>query len=176
MPRARIWAFAPLVAFLALAGLAAWGMFGGRVDRHESPLIGKPVPPVILPALAGGTFDLASLRGKPVILNLFASWCTPCRVEHPQLLQLSKDSRFVVVGLAYRDEPAKTAAFLDELGNPFAAVLLDRQGATGIQLGLTGVPETYVIGPDGVVAHKHVGEVTPKAAAELARIASGTMR
>jgi cytochrome c biogenesis protein CcmG, thiol:disulfide interchange protein DsbE len=176
MQRARIWAFAPLVVFLALAGLAAWGMFGSRVDRHESPLIGKPVPPVVLPTLDGATVDLASFQGKPVILNLFASWCAPCRVEHPQLLQLSKDSRFVVVGLAYRDEPAKTAAFLDELGNPFAAVLIDRQGATGIQLGLTGVPETYVIGPDGLVAHKHVGEVTPKIAGDLARIAAGTVR
>jgi cytochrome c biogenesis protein CcmG/thiol:disulfide interchange protein DsbE len=176
MNRARLWALAPLAAFLALAGLAAWGMFGARVDRHASPLVGKPAPTVSLPALDGGAFDLAAFRGRPVIVNLFASWCGPCRVEHPYLMQLTKDDRFALVGLAYRDEPAKTADFLEELGDPFDAVGIDRQGAAGVQLGLTGVPETYVIGPDGIILHKHAGEITPKVAGELAAIAVKSAR
>jgi cytochrome c biogenesis protein CcmG, thiol:disulfide interchange protein DsbE len=173
--QARLWAVLPLIVFLGLAGLALFGMFGNRVDRHASPLIGKPAPAFMLPALSGGTVELQQFRGRPIILNVFASWCAPCRVEHPQLLQLSKDSRFVVLGLAYRDEPAKTAKFIEELGNPFAAIALDRQGATGVQFGLAGVPETYVIGADGIVLHRHQGEVTPKVAADLARIATARL-
>jgi cytochrome c biogenesis protein CcmG, thiol:disulfide interchange protein DsbE len=125
-------AFVPIALFLALAGLFVWAMFGSRVDRHASPLIDKPTPNFVLPDMAGGTLDLASYAGKPIILNFYASWCAPCRVEHPQLLQLSKDSRFVVLGVAYRDDPAKTGAYLEELGNPYKQSAIDRQGATGV--------------------------------------------
>ncbi|MFN7674158.1 MAG: redoxin family protein, partial [bacterium] len=93
----RLMAFLPLVLFLGLAGLFAWSMFGQRVDRHASALIGKPVPPIVLPDMDGKTLDLASYKGRAVIVNVFASWCAPCRVEHPLLLQLAKDKRFVVI-------------------------------------------------------------------------------
>jgi cytochrome c biogenesis protein CcmG/thiol:disulfide interchange protein DsbE len=169
---ARVWALAPLALFVALGGLFAWGMFGQRVDRHASPLVGTVAPPAVLPTLEGGQFDLASLRGQVVVLNVFASWCAPCRIEHPQLIQMARDSRFVIVGLAYRDDPADTAAYLDELGNPYRAVAIDRQGAVGVSFGLTGVPETYVIGPDGVVVKKVTGEITPRLAADIVREAA----
>lgn len=168
----RLWALLPLGVFMALATLAAWGMFGARVDRHATPLVGQPAPEAVLPALDGATFDLSAYRGRAVILNVFASWCAPCRVEHPKLLQLAQDSRYVVVGLAYRDDPADTASYLEELGNPYHAVAVDRQGAVGVRFGLTGVPETYVIGPDGVVRMKVTGEITQNSAAELARAAA----
>jgi cytochrome c biogenesis protein CcmG, thiol:disulfide interchange protein DsbE len=169
---ARAWALLPLGLFLALGGLFAWGMFGSRVDRHASPLVGTQAPPAILPALGGGTVDLSSYRGQTVVLNVFASWCAPCRVEHPQLIQMAKDSRFVMLGLAYRDDPSDTAKYLEELGDPYAAVAIDRQGAVGVSFGLTGVPETYVIGPDGIVLKKVTGEVTPRLAADLVRAAT----
>jgi cytochrome c biogenesis protein CcmG, thiol:disulfide interchange protein DsbE len=180
-PGLKLGAFLPLGLFLALAGLFAWGMWGGRVDRTASALIGQPAPTTTLPALTTGgetrgDFSLAQFSGKVVIVNVFASWCGPCRVEHPQLLQLSKDSRFVVLGLAYRDEPEDTLKFLDELGNPFAAVGIDRQGALGTQFGLSGVPETYLIDGGGVVRFKVTGELTPQKAGELARLAAGLVR
>ncbi len=168
---ARVWAFLPLAFFVLLAGLFAWAVLGQRVDRHASALIGKPAPDFVLPDLDGKTVRLSAYRGKPVILNVFASWCAPCRIEHPQLMQMANDSRFTVLGLAYRDDPAKLAAYFDELGVPFAQTGLDRQGDVGIQLGLAGVPETYVISPTGTVVWRHQGEVTAKVAGELVRIA-----
>jgi cytochrome c biogenesis protein CcmG, thiol:disulfide interchange protein DsbE len=171
-PKARLWAFLPVGLFLALAGLFMWAMFGQRVDKHASPLIGKPAPNFVLPAIKGGELDLSTYRGKPIILNFYASWCAPCRVEHPQLMQLAKDTRFVVLGVSYRDDPAKTAAYLEELGDPFAQSAIDRQGSVGVQFGLAGVPETYVIGADGIVLTRHQGEVTAKVAGKLARLAA----
>lgn len=172
--RGRLWAFLPIGLFVALAGLFMWAMFGQRVDKHASPLVGKPAPTFVLPAIKGGDLDLSTYKGRAIILNFYASWCAPCRVEHPQLLQLAKDTRFVVLGVSYRDDPAKTAAYLDELGDPFAQSAIDRQGAVGVQYGLAGVPETYVIGADGVVFMRHQGEVTPKVAGELAKLAAGS--
>jgi cytochrome c biogenesis protein CcmG, thiol:disulfide interchange protein DsbE len=169
-------AIVPFALFVALAGLFVWAMFGQRVDRHASPLIGKPAPNFVLPAMDGRMLDLAAYQGRPIILNFYASWCAPCRVEHPQLLQLAKDSRFVVLGVAYRDDPAKTAAYLDELGNPYAQSAIDRQGSVGVQFGLAGVPETYVIGGDGKVLLRHQGEVTAKVAGEIAKLAAGSAR
>jgi cytochrome c biogenesis protein CcmG, thiol:disulfide interchange protein DsbE len=168
--------FLPLAIFLALAGLFVWAMFGQRVDKKASPLIGKQSPNFTLPTLNGGNVDMVAFRGKPIILNFYASWCAPCRVEHPQFLQLAKDPRFVVLGVAYRDDPVKTAAYLDELGNPFVQTGIDRQGAVGVQFGLAGVPETYVIGADGKVLLRHQGEVTAKVAGDIARLAAGSSR
>lgn len=170
--KGRMWALLPIGLFMALAGLFTWAMFGQRIDKHASALVGRPAPSFVLPALKGGNLDLDAYRGKPIILNFYASWCAPCRVEHPQFMQLSKDSRFVVLGVSYRDEPVKTAAYLDELGDPFVQSAIDRQGAVGVQFGLAGVPETYVIGTDGIVLTRHQGEVTAKVAGELAALAA----
>ena len=170
--KSRVWALLPVGLFVALAGLFMWAMFGQRVDKHASPLIGKSAPNFVLPAMKGGELNLANYKGKAIILNFYASWCAPCRIEHPQFLQLAKDSRFVVLGVSYRDDPAKTAAYLDELGDPFLQSAIDRQGAVGVQFGLAGVPETYVIGADGIVLLRHQGEVTAKVAGELAQLAA----
>jgi cytochrome c biogenesis protein CcmG, thiol:disulfide interchange protein DsbE len=172
--RRTLLAFLPFVIFITLTGLFMWAMFGNRVDKHASPLIGKPVPLFTLPALDGSTFDLSTYIGRPIILNVYASWCAPCRVEHPQLLQLSKDSRFLVLGIAYKDDPARTASYIAELGNPYIQTALDRQGSVGVQLGLAGVPETYVISAEGIVLTRHQGEVTAKVAGELAALAAGS--
>jgi cytochrome c biogenesis protein CcmG, thiol:disulfide interchange protein DsbE len=167
-----VWAFLPLGLFLGLAGLFVWAMFGNRVDRHTSALIGKPAPNFVLPAMDGSTLDLAAYKGRPIILNFYASWCAPCRIEHPQLMQLAKDKRFALLGVSYRDEPTKTAAYLSELGNPFAQTAIDRQGGIGVQYGLAGVPETYVIGANGKILLRHQGEVTAKVAGEIAKLAA----
>jgi cytochrome c biogenesis protein CcmG, thiol:disulfide interchange protein DsbE len=169
--KGRLWAFLPVSLFLALAGLFMWAMFGQRVDKHASPLVGRPAPTFALPAIKGGTLDLAAYKGRPIILNFYASWCAPCRLEHPQFMQLARDSRLVVLGVSYRDDPAKTAAYLDELGDPFAQSAIDRQGNVGVQYGLSGVPETYVISADGTVLLRHQGEVTAKVAGDITRIA-----
>ena len=163
----RLLAFVPL---LALSGLAVlFLLFTLKRDPNVKPdaLVGQPLPAVALPRLDGGPPTLlpASVEG-PTYVNLFASWCTPCQVEHPLLADL--ESRGVrVVGVAYKDEPAKTQAFLDRLGDPFAAVLVDREGRAGVDLGITGVPETFLVGSDGVILAKHAGPLTPEIVASL---------
>lgn len=152
----------PLAVLALLAILfAGWSL---QRDPTYSPdaLVGQPAPAAALPLLSAGAgppemADLAQAgAGGPVIVNLFASWCAPCRIEHPQLMALQ--ARGVrVVGVAYKDDPADTRAFLDELGDPFAQVLVDRDGRAGLALGVTGVPETFVVGADGTILAKHAG-------------------
>lgn len=151
-------AFAPLVVLAALAVLfVGWSL---KRDPQVSPdaLVGQPIPETVLPLLSGsGELDLKTAGvGRPMIVNVFASWCAPCRLEHPQLMALQAQG-IRVVGVAYKDEPAATRAFLAELGDPFAAVLVDREGRAGIELGITGVPETYAVDAQGIVVAKHGG-------------------
>lgn len=159
-----------LVPLLVLAGLAV--LFAGwslRRDPDVKPdaLVGRPLPAVALPGLDGSPPSLlpAAARG-PAYVNLFASWCGPCEYEHPQLTALQAAGARVV-GVAYKDDPARTRAFLDRLGDPFAAVLVDREGRAGVELGVTGVPETYLVDARGVIIAKHAGPLTPEIAAEL---------
>ncbi len=124
-----------------------------------SALIGKPAPTFELPALeATGKPGLAStdLTGKVQLVNVFASWCGPCRVEHPILMKLAKDG-VPVQALNYKDEPADAARFLTELGDPYEKIGVDRNGRTGIEWGVYGVPETFVVDAEGIIRHKHVG-------------------
>jgi cytochrome c biogenesis protein CcmG/thiol:disulfide interchange protein DsbE len=151
----------PLAAFALLALLLARGL---QLNPRElpSPLIGKPLPAFELAALPEGRLSSARLgQGRISVLNVWASWCGPCRVEHPLLIELARRHPQVqLIGLAHKDPAAKALAFLEELGNPFAAVGLDEQGRVGIDLGVYGVPETYVVGGDGRVLFKHVGPLT----------------
>jgi cytochrome c biogenesis protein CcmG/thiol:disulfide interchange protein DsbE len=149
--------------------LGAWGMFSLRMDKKASPLIGKPAPTLVLPTVQSGKADLnlADLKGRIVVVNFMASWCAPCREEHPILMQAANDPRFVLVGVAYKDEPENTRNMILELGDPFALLGMDRSGSGGVAFGLTGVPETYVIGRDGMVLAKHAG---PLDAASLKQI------
>ncbi len=156
--------FLPLVAFAAFMGVVILPLLRGTdPSRVPSALIGKPVPAFALPAVAGldrPGLDSADLRtGEVTILNVFASWCVPCREEAPALTALSASGRRMV-GIAYKDRAESTKAFLGEGGDPFKAVGSDAQGRTGIDFGVYGVPETYVIKGDGTIAAKIVGPLT----------------
>jgi len=159
--------FAPLIVLVALGVL-----FAGYALKHDPrvqphALVGKPVPAVVLPDLdTGAKVAVRETPGGPRLINFFASWCAPCRVEQPQLMAL-KAQGVTVVGVAYKDEPGKTRAFLDELGDPFAVKLMDRSGRAGIEFGVTGVPETYLVGADGVILAKHSGPLTDADARDL---------
>jgi cytochrome c biogenesis protein CcmG/thiol:disulfide interchange protein DsbE len=163
----------PLVIFAALAAFFLWRLESGAdPNRLPSMLIGKPAPETKLPALPGASFDGAPVPGvasadfrapgdgKVTIVNYWASWCVECRVEHPVLSQLTDDPRVRLVGIAYKDKPDAAKGFLAEHGNPYRAVGLDENGRAGIDWGVYGVPETYVVAPDGTVTHKHIGPLS----------------
>lgn len=154
----------PLAAFLALALYFALALRPGRDPQAlPSALIDKPVPEFALPALAGGgEVASASLRGKVVVVNFFASWCVPCRLEHPQLMRLAGRDRLALLGVAYKDAPEASEHFLAQLGNPYERVAVDRAGRTGIDFGVYGVPETYVVDRGGRIRRRFVGPLTPE--------------
>lgn len=151
----------PLIAFALLALLLARGL---QLNPRElpSPLIGRPLPAFELPALPEGRLASTRLAGGRVsVLNVWASWCGPCHAEHPLLMDLARrHPQLTLIGLAHKDPAASAQRFLAELGNPFTAVGLDESGRVGIDLGVYGVPETYVVGGDGRVLFKHVGPLT----------------
>lgn len=155
----------PVVLFAALAGYFAIALFSGRDPRElPSALLDKPMPKFDLPSLSGeGRVASASLRGEVVVLNVFASWCAPCRVEHPLLLRLARQEKLHLVGIAYKDRPEDSRRFLSELGDPYRAIGIDRDGRTGIDFGLYGVPETYVIDRAGHIRKRFVGPLTASA-------------
>ena len=153
-------AWAPL-AVLALLGL----LFAGYALKNDpkfipDALVGKAVPEVSLPPLAGG--PPIPVRGQlegATFINVFASWCAPCIQEAPTLMAM-KSQGARIVGVAYKDEPAASQRFLDRYGDPFVAVLADRDGRGGVEFGVSGVPETFLVGPDGVILAKHSGPLT----------------
>jgi cytochrome c biogenesis protein CcmG/thiol:disulfide interchange protein DsbE len=164
----RWFALIPLLALVALVAFAAvrLGDVAGRNladgkggEYRPDALIGQPVPETVLPMLTGaaagpGVLDLKTAGvGKPMLINVFASWCAPCRLEHPQLMAL-KARGVAVVGVAWKDDPAATRAFLDELGDPYSMVLVDREGRAGLDLGITGAPETFAVDAMGKVVAK----------------------
>jgi len=163
------WIAAVPLVILALLGALFWG-FALRHDPHVSPaaLVGKPAPKVILASLGGGPASLVVPPGqRPVLINFFASWCTPCVQEAPALMAL-KAQGTPIVGVAYKDAPDKAQAFLDRYGDPFALTLQDPRGAAGVEFGVSGVPETFLVGADGVIKAKHSGPLTPDDAEALA--------
>ncbi|NJO23689.1 MAG: DsbE family thiol:disulfide interchange protein, partial [Sphingomonadales bacterium] len=129
-----------------------------------STLIGKRVPDFALPPVKGRTLGLSSsdLRGEVLLVNVFASWCTACRAEHPLLMQLKAGGVVAVHGLNYKDLPDNAADWLDTLGDPYTRTGTDRDGRVAIDWGVYGVPETFVITPDGRIAHKYIGPLTDK--------------
>jgi cytochrome c biogenesis protein CcmG/thiol:disulfide interchange protein DsbE len=161
---------APLLVLAALALLFAG--YGLHHDPHVQPhaLVGKPLPDVTLPALEDGQpVPLRALAAQgPVVINFFASWCAPCAQEAPALNELA-GQHVRIVGVAYKDAPEKSRAFLDRLGDPYVQRLVDRDGRAGIEFGVTGVPETYLVGRDGVVLDKHTG---PLEAADVEALAA----
>jgi len=149
--------------FVALVVLLAVGL---RLDPREvpSPLIGKPAPAFELPLLAAPdkTFSQKDMLGKVWVLNVWASWCAPCLVEHPQITRLAASGVAPVVGLNYKDLREDALPWLARNGNPFVATVYDSAGRIAIDYGVYGVPETYVIDRKGVIRYKRIGPVTPE--------------
>lgn len=169
-------AAAPLVVLLALAVLFA--TFGLHHDPHVTPaaLVGKRLPERALPGLDGGPpRPLPATVQGPTFINAFASWCAPCAVENPALLALQAEGARII-GVAYKDDPANTRAFLTRLGNPFTRVLVDEDGRAGVDLGISGVPETFLVNARGVIIAKHVGPLTPQDADALLQQAAAAAR
>lgn len=157
----RIVTYLPLAVAAILAVVFFWALSGDRdASRIPSPFIDKPAPALDLATLDGkGRLSRAAFEGRVSILNVFASWCLPCRVEHPFLMALAKDGKAQVLGLNYKDKPEDAKAWLAKHGNPYARVGADRNGRTGIEWGVYGVPETFLIGPDSRIRYKVVGPI-----------------
>ena len=161
-PRSRWGALLPVVVFLGLVVLLAIGL---TLNPREvpSPLIGKPVPAFDLPPVKGRTLGLSSAdlgKGEVSLVNVFASWCVACRAEHPVLMDLQARGLIPIHGLNYKDPPDDAARWLAEWGDPYTRTGADVDGRVGIDWGVYGVPETFVIGPDGRIAYKHIGPIT----------------
>lgn len=162
-PRAllRPWFLLPVFAFVGLAVALGWGLT--RDPRIlPSALIDEPVPEFDLPAVKGRTRGLATadLKGEVSLVNIFASWCVPCRAEHPLLVELNRRGIVPIHGLNYKDRPDDASDWLDQLGDPYTRTGADVDGRVGIDWGVYGVPETFIIGRDGRIAYKHVGPLT----------------
>jgi len=158
-PLRIVLALAPLVALVGLIAL-----FALNINRDpslvQSVLINKPAPSFTLPAVAGlpvPGFDTSKLQGQVTVVNVFASWCIPCRDEHPVLEALKQKTGVALYGINQKDAPDQAAAFLGQLGNPYDAVGADSDGRTSIDWGVYGVPETFIVDAKGVIRFKHTG-------------------
>jgi cytochrome c biogenesis protein CcmG/thiol:disulfide interchange protein DsbE len=154
----------PLIGFLVLAVFLLRGLW---LNPREvpSPLIGKPAPQFERARLDRPTEMFASkdLAGKVWILNVWASWCAPCRVEHPLVNELAARKLVPIIGMNYKDNPDAARKWLADLGDPYTAIFIDHDGALGIDFGVYGVPETFVIDKQGVIRYKQIGPITPEA-------------
>ncbi|MGB0956342.1 MAG: DsbE family thiol:disulfide interchange protein [Panacagrimonas sp.] len=151
---------------VGLAILAAFLAIGLRLDPRQvpSPLIGKPAPAFALPSLdEDRQISLEDLKGRPVLVNFWASWCAGCRVEHPLLMRLAQEDGIEIVGMDYKDGPAVARAWLRRHGNPYRVIAQDRDGAVGLDWGVYGVPETYLLSADGRILFKQIGPMTQEA-------------
>jgi len=154
----------PLALFAALVLVFAVALKRAPEKQFvRSALIGKPAAEFTLPDLMnpGGTVDSRSFKGKWVLLNVWGTWCYECRAENPQLLAIRQAGRVAVVGLNYKDEDEAARQWLKELGNPFDAVAVDKEGRVAIDYGVYGAPETFLINPQGIIVHKVVSVITP---------------
>jgi cytochrome c biogenesis protein CcmG/thiol:disulfide interchange protein DsbE len=164
-PRLRFlrWSL-PLAIFAVIVAFLFVGLF--RDPREvPSPLIGKPAPAFALAQLhqPGKTLTTADMRGQVWLLNVWASWCVSCRVEHPLLIDLAKANVVPVIGLAYKDKPEDGLAWLAANGDPYKLSIVDRDGRVGIDFGVYGVPETFVIDKSGIIRYKQIGPLTADA-------------
>jgi len=164
----RVMVLVPLAIFLGLMVLFLFRLHAGDPSRIPSALIGRPAPQTALPGLAGlqrdgvpvPGLDPAEFKGAVTVVNVWASWCVPCHDEAPLLMQLAQDSRLRLVGINYKDDADNARRFLGRYGNPFAAAGADQSGRAGIEWGVYGVPETFVIGRDARIDYKLVGPIT----------------
>ena len=172
--RSRLWlVLLPVLVFTGLAALF-WKGLSGTPNEIPSALINKPVPDFVLnpvPGLDAPGFSDEDLKtGKVTVVNVWASWCAPCRVEHPLLTEMAKRTDIQLFGMNYKDEPENAVSFLGTLGQPFAAVGADRAGRTSVDWGVYGVPETFIVDGQGMIRYKHIGPLTAESiAGEMAR-------
>lgn len=154
----------PLAIFVVLALFLGVGL---KLDPREvpSPLIDKPAPVFTLPQLGSPDlqFAAAQMQGQVWVLNVWASWCVPCLAEHPYVTQLARTPGITVVGLNYKDKPQDAQRWLARHGNPYRVIAADADGRVGIDFGVYGVPETFLIDRNGMIRHKHIGPITPEA-------------
>lgn len=160
MPKGLKFAF-PILAFAALLGFFFIGLFRDP-SYIPSPFINQPAPGFDLPRLQANDqrLTLIDMRGNYSLVNVWATWCAGCRQEHEALLSIVADYNMPIYGLNWKDEPAKAKQWLRELGNPYVANGVDVIGTTAIDWGVYGAPETFLLSPDGVVLHKHIGPLT----------------
>jgi cytochrome c biogenesis protein CcmG, thiol:disulfide interchange protein DsbE len=151
----------PLAIFILLVGFLAAGL---KLNPREvpSPLVGKPAPAFELPVLrqSGKLFTPAEMRGKVWLLNVWASWCASCRDEHPLLVELSRKGVLPILGLNYKDKGDEAERWLKQFGDPYQLSVVDAEGRVGLDYGVYGVPETYLIDAEGVIRYKQIGPVT----------------
>ena len=154
----------PLALFMIAVGFLAKGLF---LNPREvpSPLVGKLAPAFTAPILGekGKTFSSADMKGQVWLLNVWASWCVACREEHPLLMEMAKTNKINTYGLAYKDVDAEAQQVLVTMGNPYKKVITDADGKIGIDYGVYGVPETYLIDKTGIIRYKHIGPITAEA-------------
>jgi cytochrome c biogenesis protein CcmG/thiol:disulfide interchange protein DsbE len=158
----RLAYLSPLIVFTVLA---LYFVLGLRRDPALLPsaLIDQPAPQFDLPGFAGKPgFATADLAGRVVLVNFFASWCAPCRVEHPLLMRLAAEGRVALYGIDYKDKPEDATRLLAQLGDPYRRIGIDRAGRTAIDFGVYGVPETYVVDQAGRIRYRQVGPITPE--------------
>lgn len=169
--------FWPLAILILLVAALGFGLTNISRDLH-SPLIGKPVPAFRLPVLGGtGIYTEGDLKGRPLLVNFFASWCAACQVEHPVLMKLTREQGVEIIGMDYKDTPTDITNWLSQHGNPYRTVVMDEQGTAGLDWGVYGVPETYALNAQGVIVYKHVGAMTEEVwKAKIAPLLSGTPR
>ncbi len=156
-------ALIPLALFVVIAGFLFAGL---KLKPREvpSPLIGKAAPAFQLPVLhePAKHFQPADMKGKPWLLNVWASWCVTCRDEHPVLVSLARQKLVPILGLNYKDKPEEAQRWLKQFGDPYEFSIVDAEGRVGIDYGVYGVPETYLIDAAGVIRYKHIGALTPE--------------
>ena len=163
----RVLAFLPLTVAAALAIVLAWGLTQDP-SNLPSTLIGKVVPDFDLPPVQGRSLGLSSgdLKGEVSLVNVFASWCVACREEHSLFMKLAAQGTVQLHGLNYKDQPDDAAQWLDSLGDPYTRTGADISGHVAIDWGVYGVPETFVVDADGLIAYKHIGPVNEEVLAK----------
>jgi cytochrome c biogenesis protein CcmG/thiol:disulfide interchange protein DsbE len=163
-PAARLRFGLPIVVFAGLALMLAWAL-NRDPSTIPSTLIGQPVPQFTLPPVKGRALGLSSadLKDEVSLVNVFASWCVECRIEHPLLLRMKEQGVLPIHGLNYKDSPDDAAKWLDTFGDPYTRTGADLNGRVAIDWGVYGVPETFVITKDGHIAYKQIGALSPEA-------------
>ncbi|MGR9045160.1 MAG: DsbE family thiol:disulfide interchange protein [Gammaproteobacteria bacterium] len=164
----RLLLFIPLVLFIIL-GVFLWR--GLSLDPRELPsaLIGRPFPEFSLTSLRDPDvlLERSNFLGEPVLVNVWATWCPSCKQEHPELMKIAEERKIILVGLNYKDDRQAALGWLKQYGNPYQFTIYDDEGMLGLDLGVYGAPETYLVDAEGVVRYRHVGVVTPEVWSQL---------